>query len=665
MKWGMQAMTSHRLYCNRSILLQNLRQYGWISIIYLLALLVILPLNMMGKNAEIRASIASLFEVNGSEQGAMILIFPVLAGIFILRYIQSSPQSILIHSLPLHRHHILSTNIISGAIILLVPIWIVAGFTAILSSATTLYYDFSGLVIFEWGLAVSIFTLFMFTFTVFVGVCIGQSILQGIVTYAFLIFPALMGSLINEHLSFYLKGYYVPDGIVEPRISPFIQMTVLGRADSDVNILLIYCGLTVVFAALSFGLYKLRQVEHATQAIAFGFLKPVFRIVMMLGAALIMGEYVALQWTNFISVWTVIGSILGGFIGFILAEMIILKTWMIPFRIMSKGFLVYGTITALLLYVPVASWNGYDNKIPSIEKIDTVSIGNPYSYRVNDIDDVTKRYSNEATYINAVRQLHEKVIETNYPIPTRRNSAREFELLSIRYKLKDGGELVRNYNLPTYKFEEELLAIYNTNAYKHNSNHLFRFDYKFTSIRLESEFIPERVIVISDPQEIDQLKTLLKEEILAKPAIVLKENRFVSIARIRMSIKNDDDSQWSGEIEPSFEKIRAWLKEKGLTERIELTPEQIESADISLVPLKPAGTGYFYRDDVKQRMANTQKISIEDKQIISDILNHSSHAIETKGEQIFCAALKLKNGQVVYTMVREKDASSALIGLFK
>jgi ABC-2 type transport system permease protein len=665
MKWGMQAMTSHRLYCNRSILLQNLRQYGWISIIYLLALLVILPLNIMGKNTEIRASIISLFEVNGSVQGVMILIFPVLAGIFILRYIQSNPQSILVHSLPLRRQHILSTNMISGAILLLVPIWIVTFFIAILSSVTTLYYDFSGLIILEWGLAVSVFSLFMFTFTVFVGVCIGQSILQGIVTYAFLILPALMGALINEHLSFYLKGYYIPDVINEPEISPFLYMANLERTVPDFTVLLIYCGLTVLFAALSFGLYKLRQVENATQAIAFRFLKPVFRIVMMLGAALIMGEYVALQWTSFISVWTVLGCILGGLVGYILAEMIILKTWLVPFRIMSKGFLVYGTITALLLYVPVASWNGYENNIPSLEKIDTVSIGNPYFYRVNEIDDVTKRYSNEITYINAIHQLHGKVIETNYPIPTRRYGAREYEMLSIRYKLKDGGELVRNYNLPISKFKEELLAIYNTNTYKYNNNQLFRLDYNFSSIRLESEFIPERMIVISDPQEMEQFKALLKEEILAKPATVLKENRFVSVARIRMSIKNDDNIQWSGDIEPGFEKIRAWLKEKGLTERIELTPEQIESADISLVPLKPAGTGYFHRDDVEQRMENTQKISIEDKQIISDILNHSSHVIESKGEQIFCAALKLKSGQVVYTMVREKDASTALIGLFK
>lgn len=659
-------MTSHRLYCNRSILIQNFRQHGWISVLYLLALLFVSPLYMLGRTAENRISISSLFEVNGSGQGLMILIFPVLAGIFILRYIQSNKQSILIHSLPLRRQHILSTNLISGIIMLLVPIWIVAGFTAILSSVTTLYYEFSGLIILEWGLAVSIFTLFMFSFTVFVGVCIGQSILQGIVTYAFLIFPALMSALIKEHLSFYLKGYYVADrlGFDNAVISPFIYMTNLGNPAPDLTLLLIYCGLTILFTVLSFGLYKLRQVENATQAIAFKFLKPLFRIVMMLGSALIMEEYFSIQWTNWISAWTVVGSIIGGLIGLILAEMILLKTWLVPFRVLSKGVLIYGTITVLMLYIPVASWNGYSSKVPALAQIESVSMGHPYFY----LDNYTrtgreaKQYSNDPVYMSAVHQLHEKLIETDFPTPSRRYEAKGNEMISIRYKLKDGGELIRNYNFPTSKFEQELLAVYNTDAYKYNENRLYEFDYVIRSITLTSELIPERIIVISDPQEMEEFKKLLKEEILSQPAS-LKSNDIAPIARISMS-HGYDSNDWSGEIKSSFDKIRVWLKEKGLSERIEVTPEQVESADIALVSIKTPGFTYPHKDDVKVKMKNTKKISIEDKAIISEILNRNSRTFESRGEQVFYVALKLKNGQEAYTMVREKNASTALKGLF-
>lgn len=659
-------MTSHRLYCNRSILIQNFKQYGWISILYLLALLFASPLYMMGRTAEDRISISTLFEVNGSGQGLMILLFPVLAGIFILRYIQSNKQSILIHSLPLRRQHILSTNMISGFIMLLVPIWIVAGFTAILSSVTTLYYEFSGLIILEWGLAVSIFTLFIFSFTVFVGVCIGQSILQGIVTYAFLIFPALMSALIKEHLSFYLKGYYVADrlGFENAVISPFIYMTNVGNPAPDLTLLLIYCGLTILFTVLSFGLYKLRQVENATQAIAFKFLKPLFRIVMMFGSALIMEEYFSIQWTNWISAWTVVGSIIGGLIGLILAEMILMKTWLVPFRVLSKGALIYGTITVLMLYIPVASWNGYASKIPALEQIESVSMGHPFLYRESyaETGRESKRYSNDPVYVSAVHQLHEKLIETDFPTPSRRYDAKGNEIISIRYKLKDGGELIRNYNFPTNKFEQELLAVYNTDAYKYNENRLYEFDYVIRSITLTSELIPERIIVLSDPQEMEEFKELLKEEILSQPAS-LKPNDIAPIARISMS-HGYDDYDWSGGIEASFDKVRAWLKEKGLSERLEVTPEQVESADIALVSIETSGITYPHKDDVKAKMKNIKKISVEDKAVIAEVLNRNSRSFESRGEQVFYVALKLKNGQEVYTMVREKNASTALKGLF-
>ena len=385
---------------------------------------------------------------------------------------------------------------------------------------------------------------------------------------------------------------------------------------------------------------------------------------MMLGSALIMEEYFSMQWTNWISAWTVVGSIIGGLIGLILAEMILLKTWLVPFRILSKGALIYGTIIALMLYIPVASWNGYSSKIPALAQIESVSVGHPYFYMDNytKTGREAKRYSNDPVYMSAVHQLHEKLIEADFPTPSRRFDPKGNQLLSIRYKLKDGEELNRNYNLPTSMFEQELLAIFNTDAYKYSENRLYEFDYVIRSITLTSELIPERMIVISDPQEMEEFKKLLKEEILSQPAS-LKPNDIAPIARIAMS-HGYDSNDWSGDIEPSFDKIRAWLKEKGLSERIEVTPEQVEAADIALVSTEKSRTTYFHKDEVKANMQNIKKISVEDKAIISEILNRGSRTFESSGEQLFYVALKLKNGQEVYTMVREKNASTALMGLF-
>lgn len=662
-------MTSNRLYCNKSILLQNFRQHGWIGIVYLFALLFVVPFYMLGRSmGEATRIIETLFEVSGVGQGFMILIFPVLAGIFILRYIQSNAQSILYHSLPLRRKHILSTNLIAGFIILLVPVWITAGMLAIISSVSELAYVFSGYVIVQWGLAVSIFTLFIFVFTIFVGMCIGQSILQGLVTYAFLIFPALMNFLLRDHLSTFLKGYYdVLGDRNDVAMSPFIYLLSLGDSAPKLSTLIIYAGLTILFIALSFGLYQLRQVENATQAVAFGFLKPLFRIVMTLGAALLMGEYFSAQVFSSSAIWIVIGYIIGGFIGYLLSEMVLQKTWLLPFQSMFKGVLVYGAITAIILYVPVASWNGYEKNIPEIDQIQSVGIGDPYSFYNSEDKYNQYIYSNEASYIRTVQALHQKLVDSDLTKPSHKYSdSRAYQVISINYKLNHGGELERTYNVPTTDFEDELLEIYNTDSYKYNNNRLYLLEENINTINLTSELLPDRMIVISDPQEVTEFKELLKAEILQKKAVIDSDSDTLSpIASIEMN-KTKQGVIWTGEIEPSFESIRAWLKQKGLTERIEITPEQIETADVAREIIGTPESGmYTGKEDVQARIEANEKYITDDKQIIADILNHNSQSFRSYGETVYYVELRMKNEQIVYTMVREKDASAALIGLFK
>lgn len=662
-------MTSNRLYCNKSILLQNFRQHGWIGIVYLFALLFVVPFYMLGRSmGGTTRTIETLFEVSGVGQGFMILIFPVLAGIFILRYIQSNAQSILYHSLPLRRKHILSTNLIAGFIILLVPVWITAGMLAIISSVSELAYVFSGYVIVQWGLAVSIFTLFIFVFTIFVGMCIGQSILQGLVTYAFLIFPALMNFLLRDHLSTFLKGYYdVLGDRNDVAMSPFIYLLSLGDSAPKLSTVIIYAGLTILFIALSFGLYQLRQVENATQAVAFGFLKPLFRIVMTLGAALLMGEYFSAQVFSSSAIWIVIGYIIGGFIGYLLSEMVLQKTWLLPFKTMSKGILVYGTITAVILYVPVASWNGYEKNIPEIDQIQSVGIGNPYSFYNSEDQYNQYIYSNEASYIRTVQALHQKLVDSDLTKPSHKYSnSRAYQVISINYKLIHGGGLERTYYVPVSDFENELAEIYNTNSYKYNENRLYLVEENINKITLRSELLPDRMIVISDPQEVTEFKELLKAEILQKKAVIDSDSDTLSpIASIEMN-KTKEGVIWTGEIEPSFESIRAWLKQKGLTERIEITPEQIETADVVREIIGTPDSGmYTGKEDVQARIEANTKYITDDKQIIADILNHNSQSFRSFGETVYYVELRMKNEQIVYTMVREKDASAALIGLFK
>lgn len=101
MKWGMPVMTRSRLFFNSSIIRQNLRQHGWIGILYTLLLLFVLPLEMFMESNPLAEpnTVDNLFNIGGADIAPFLIAFPVVAGLFLFRYLQSKMPSDLWHSL--------------------------------------------------------------------------------------------------------------------------------------------------------------------------------------------------------------------------------------------------------------------------------------------------------------------------------------------------------------------------------------------------------------------------------------------------------------------------------------------------------------------------------------------------------------------------------------
>lgn len=173
MKWGMSDMMRSHYYFNSSIFRQNFRQHGWIGIIYALGLLFALPLQLfMSSNPDAKPQeVDHLFRIAGSVQALFIITIPVAAGLFLFRYLQAKSPADLWHSLPLRREHIFTAHLTSGLTLLLLPVWLTAGVVAVVKPWSGNFYIFQGADIWQWCITVSILTLFLFCFSVFVGIC--------------------------------------------------------------------------------------------------------------------------------------------------------------------------------------------------------------------------------------------------------------------------------------------------------------------------------------------------------------------------------------------------------------------------------------------------------------------------------------------------------------
>lgn len=678
MKWGTPVMTRSRFFCNSSVIRQDLRQHGWIGIIYTLGLLFSFPLQLFMNSypdAE-PMKVTNLFEVGGNIQVLFLISVPVAAGLFLFRYLQSKAPSDLWHSLPLRREHLLAAHTVSGLILLLTPVWLTAAVTALVRTLQGNMYIYQASDVWGWGLAVSILTLFLFVFSIFIGICTGQTVLQGIVIYILLILPAALLQFISIHLSMYLYGYSEQFSLRSSvdRWSPVLQSMDLAVRPFTSLELWIYAALSVVFMGLSFVLYRKRQGEKAGQAIAFTYFNPLFKAGVMLCSMLLSGTY-------FTSVkshepgWIIGSHIAGALLGYVAAEMVIRKTWAILNRRLPGEFALYTVILGLLIYIPVSGLTGYENRVPAEDQISAVYTGSQYHMfrgtRIGTamISDPSLSdedpFTSDREYISAVRHLHSALVNMrpemdSLPVYARVGS-RQY---TIVYKLNNGREVIRNYYIPGAGFEPEMKAVMESEGFKRKEYTLFKLDKDFQSVTLSHR---DKSVSILDPKEIAEFKDILKREIIN---MSYEDQIGDQMARgyISMAGKPDKtgygrfyDSNWL----PSYYELESWLVEHGYADKILTKPEEVKSAEIfkdeDISRASVVNAGYVPENLLELARSEKRSVVASEAAFIAEILQHQRSLTGRNGEYV--VKLEYKNENTEYVKINEKDMSPAFQAL--
>lgn len=674
MKWGGPVMTRSRLFCNSSIIRQNLRQYGWIGILYTLALLFQLPLQifMNGDPLAEPSEIDNLFNL-GADIAPFLLVFPITTGLFLSRYLQSKGSSDLMHSLPLRRSYLLSSYTLSGLLLLLPPIWITSVVTVLVRPLEGNMYIYQGAEVWQWCLTLTVLTLFLFAFTVFVGICVGQTILQGVVTIILLVLPAAILQFIGMHLSRYLYGY--PGGMGSRTDTtdwaPMLRVVDMSYKPFSHTELSVYALLSAAFLTLSFVLYRKRHSEKASHAMAFTYFNPLFKAGVMLCSMLL-----ALSYFGSIKQGTgwIIGSVAaGGVIGYILVEMVLRKTWHILNRKLPLELAVYSILLGLLLYVPVSGLTGYETRVPANEKVNAVFAGGnydeltqrPYGAKNTAPAEEAEIYSKDPKYIEAVTALHHAVVTAK---PGQSNTMWDYGYPSryrftLLYQLKNGGTLKRTYLVPSVGFEPELKAVMGHVDYKRVRYQISQMNKNAESIRVSNL---NKAFSISDPQEVKEFKDILTREVLN----MSYEDR-VSDQRSRASIrvlqKPDQDgnqAHFSYEWYPSYHELGAWLEQKGYADKVRITAADVRSAemfiDMNHSKLPP---GRMYDPETRLELARSEKraVMVTDKTLINDILEHRRNYNRREGA--YAVKIVYKNDSSSYISLDEQEMSPALKAL--
>lgn len=643
MKWEVLDMRQKTSLFNKGIFVQDLRSVGWIGIVYFLLLVAVGPLQTLLDVEDYRKSVLEpqsymqsraidFFELDSAH---VLLTFtvPVVLSIFLFRYLHTKMAANYIHSLPMKRSTLFHQRMLTGSLLLLLPLvidtFIMFGIGQGYDLGTA--YSFKSLSL--WFVSLLLFNLFVFAGSTFVAMFTGMSLLQGALTYIMFILPTGIFMIILQYEDLFLFGFsseLVQSGY-SSKIFPIERMANITNGPLSLLEWVIYILLTVIFYIVALLIYRHRKTEAATQAIVVRPLRPVFKYGVTTCFMLVGGIYF---WSNQEDTkWLTVGLIVGSLIGYIIGTMILEKTW----RIFSKwkGYIGFAIAAFIIMFTLNLDVFGYENHVPKSNEVKRVYASSEYAEIETLLanDNEFNRYIKESVKndefnsesearsyyekkfftnkndINNVITLHKSIVNDKEKLQSLHKS--QDNMVIFVYELKDGSHIMRQYNLPNNKYDSVYKPIVESDEYKENLYPVLNLgENEVRQIILTNGIgFMDKQEVIAAPNDVKELLGLMKQD--------AKAQTYGDIIRGKGMLINGEfmigkDSVQSDQIPLTFTKTIKWLKAHHLYDKV------VPKADeFDYVVVKKYNINGTYEE-----IASTEKIIDKDK--INQLIKLSS-----------------------------------------
>jgi ABC-2 type transport system permease protein len=510
-------MRSKTSLFNKEIFIQMFRSAGWISIVYLVALLFALPLRMAmemtdDNQLDSHTPFTTLFNYHPEIQLLFMFGIPILLALVLFRYLNSKHQAVFIHSLPIKRSVLLHHFTAAGIMFLLAPVFIITGILLIMHAASSVESFFTITELFQWAGHTLLFSLLTFILCIFVGMLTGMTAVQGIITVIMLLFPYGISILVLTNLSYFLNGFtyhYFMDRQLQT-LSPVATAPELLNGTLSGLQVLSYVILTALLYAGCILLYQNRRIESVSQAISIRGLQPVFiygaAFCMMLFAGLYYGE------TQNSTNWIIFGYIAGSLLGFLIATMIVEKTWRVAGK--WKGYALFAASAAAVLFLFQLDLTGYEKAMPDTDSIESVYVlGSYYEFAAPEEQIPYQKKLDTKDNILAVRNLHEQIIRSS-----ENKMADGHDTIFIAYKLKNGENLIREYHIRSREqYKNELRPIFESAEYKRAINPIVSLDSSAVDrIKITPMGTANKNVVLADPEDIAEFTKIAQRELFGR-----------------------------------------------------------------------------------------------------------------------------------------------------
>lgn len=617
MKWGNTDMQSRNYLINMGIFNHDIKRFGWIGIIYFLALFFLVPLQIVMLQHTYSADAKMYYDLytylrvlNPSYSPFLLLllfIMPVLTGVLLFRYLQTGEEVSFHHVLPFKRETLYHTHILSGVIILLAPVIVTWALVLLLIGI----YDINVInvsYLYSWLVLSILINLVMFFTCVMVGTVTGMSFLQALLTFILVLLPSGLGILIHYSLDFIVYGWatgYYERGL--EKFSPLLRLPALyGKGFMDYMELFIYIILLITVYFLGLYFYKKRKLERSGEAITFDILREVFRYGVVFCFMLLMGLYFGRTQSS--TSWLYFGYLIGSLLAYIGVEILLARSLDVFKFKLYKGYAVYALAIVLIMAGINSDVLGYEKRVPSAEKVKSVYLDNSFyalymnMEKENSINEIPEEsykepympaltVFKEKNNIENVIRLHRQIVAERRENKSLRwgNNWRKYQQICLAYELNDGSFVYRQYTIPNRKFDNELKPVYESLEYKKLHYGIYRLSAeKVQEMSIRAYETDNAAVVIRDKKLISEAIEALKKDIEAMTYEEMFKPGKTSWASIDFSIgneinvKGDSYNVVTVEWEKSFANFATWLKKVGKYEQARIMPKR----DVTYVLVK-------------------------------------------------------------------------------
>lgn len=590
-------MKSKTSFFSKGIFFDDLRRVGWIGAAYLLVLFFVVPLQILmvySTDKLYKDLFEYLFHFKSPEiQGLLIVTVPVFLAIFLFRYIQVKISSDMIHSLPIKRSTLYISHVIMGAMLLIVPVLIIAVICIIMKSTLNLgqYYRIYDVI--QWcGVTILMDMVFFFS-CVFVGMIVGISVMQGALTYIFLFLPVGLMVLLTFSLNVFIYGFDYNLKTEMDKLSPIVRVldgfNEINKAMSVTEITAYIVMCIILFFSAMF-VYNKRKLEAATQPIAFKSLQYVFKygatFCMMLAGRLYFQE------TQKNLSWIYFGFFVGSLIGYFAAEMILKKSiWVFK---SIKGYVIYAIVMVVIITGINYDIVGYEKKLPVLNNVNKIYFSEGY------YNEKFQKYNMDTYYdknnLKYIYDFHKKLIEDKNKNKYRDD--KDLRDIVFVYELKDGSKIQRSYKIDYDEYKKYLKPIYQCSEFKKNRYDILKADASdIEKITIHPSFGVNKQAVIIKPEDIKEALDVLKQDINNETYEDM-DNKKVAWADISFMVAADkldkypklkdkelhgDDKQIHTTWRKSYKLFEEWLKKKGYIENARVMPADIQYAVVEKI----------------------------------------------------------------------------------